>query len=424
MFWQIIEENNITGARLYSKIKQSTEPAAMLFYAVQESLPKGFKSTEDILSILESLKTYNGTTSIITLDPESAQNNKPASKLINALYYMKENDSNENADQLSKLIDVLQYMSLSDKNDDSNKSKLLNVLQYMKDNDSNENTDQLSKLNDVLQYMLTVDNSNNTSTDPSNKMQWRFKCFKKKFPSITDKEHQYDLYRPINQNGEFDDELIKQLQSINIDYFAFQYTTQPLNTIQQVLSMPGSPTKYNSNPANCKFMAFDKDNKPLTEFGVLDCTLRRGNSKNEFVLEVGHDITLATPKKKYSLDEFKKIVYKQSKANLKELTTDPQLKPYNDIILEIIYNDLSQSTAQKYQNHTYADILAAQLISGVDQYIVALDEVCGYAMTNLLPNILKQQNENTQQQPTTTQPTTNQQPATSQSTTTTTQPTA
>lgn len=298
-------------------------------------------------------------------------------KILNILKENKHTTSQETKN--SDVNDVLQLMLANLSASSASNTQQDEILQLML-NHINVSDDQYAndkQVRNVLKAMLTI------LTSAEINSVWKLQCYKKNSPS-GDKNWQYDLYRPIDEN------FTKQLQAIGIDYFALQYTTQQPTALERAIKNPLNTRKIMNN-ASCKIGAFTKDNRPLFQFTMPSCHLERTESKDNFMLVSGTYPVLTKPEIHVNSEQFKQLILDNAPARSQEILKIPSANQIFENVIAFVYDELNKCKGANGVNcvdflaNTYAtkqnnDIIQAsndtwvKILSVISSYIAQQQE--------------------------------------------------
>ena len=265
-------------------------------------------------------------------------------------------------------------------------NNIVTLIKKLNNGEISENGNYINRVIELIKQLNNGEDSGGVSD------MWTLKCFKKRSPYTSNKDYVCDLYRPVNEQV-----AAKLKEVLGIDYFAFEYTSAEPNTMERVMKMPWDANKY-TKMISCRFMAFDENHKPLTEYGVANVHLNRGKDKTTFILKGEGIPHIATPHQQVTNKQFIDIIKQSLPDDIKE-AIQPISTLYDDA-LNAVYESLK--TEQTNNGISLADLLVAQYIYKVNMVTSKLNEFFGSIVGDLV-KIIQEINgiasENNNQQP-------------------------
>ena len=247
---------------------------------------------------------------------------------------------------------------------------IIKILQLIKQLNNNDNDKYIKNILQLISQLNNTNDDNNANVNSG----WILKCFKRRSPKTSNKQYVTDLYRPVDEN------FTKQLKDkLGIDYFAFEYTSAEPNTMERVTKAVWDANKY-TQMLSCRFMAFDETNKPLTQFGVANVTLNRGDNKTTFILKNGSIPHIQTPDRQFSDKQFVDIIKNSLPLDIKE--NADKLGSIYDEALKVIFNDLKSQRSSSGNN--LGDILLMQYATKIQDNTSKLNKFFGSIIGDLI----------------------------------------
>lgn len=273
---------------------------------------------------------------------------------------------------IHKILKLIKQLNNSENNDNESKhiTKILQLLKQLNSSNDSDNVDKYVK--NILQLVSQLNNTNDNNANVNS--GWILKCFKRRSPKTSNKQYVTDLYRPVDEN------FTKQLKDkLGIDYFAFEYTSAEPNAMERVTKAVWDANKY-TQMLSCRFMAFDETNKPLTQFGVANVTLNRGDNKTTFILKNGSIPHIQTPDRQFSDKQFVDIIKNSLPLDIKEHAD--KIEPIYDEALKVIFNDLKSQRSSSGNN--LGDILLMQYATKIQDNTSKLNKFFGSIIRDLI----------------------------------------